>query len=176
MELDLSRVRRPSRQFGWVDRRVLTDKRFTVLGPIPVALYLFLCVVADRHGVSWYSPESLVRWIKCPPDRICPALQSLVDSGLLARAGRYIQVLDLDLVASSPAPSESSAAALRADLGSDKTPVVTARQQLEQLPADVREKFLIQARARLVRFTGRREPSQSVLEAVAASLMNSGAA
>jgi hypothetical protein len=173
MELDLSRVRRPSRRFGWVDRRVLTEGRLTVLGPVPVALYLVLCVVADRHGVSWYAPGTLAGWVKCSPDRIRPALQCLVETGLLALAGRYVQILDLDLVISAPFPSQRLPT-VRPELIQDEVPVVTARQQLDRLPTNIRENLLSQARTRLVRITGRREPSQSVVEAVAASLMNPG--
>lgn len=53
MDLDLSRVRRPSRRFGWIDRRIVTDGHLADLGPTDVSVYLVLCLVADRHGVSW---------------------------------------------------------------------------------------------------------------------------
>lgn len=175
MELDLSRVRRPSRRFGWVDRRLLADGHVVPLGPVPITVYLLLCVVADRHGVSWYAPGTLAGWVKCPPDWIRPALESLAEARLVALADRYVQVLDLDLLVPPPAlPTRLGAA--RPEPVTDEPPVMTARQQLERLQADVREDLLSRARARLCRLTAGREPSRSVLEAVAAGLIDSGAA
>lgn len=175
MELDLSRVRRPSRRFGWVDRRVLIEGRLTVLGPVPVALYLILCVVADRHGVSWYAPGTLAGWVQCPPDRIRSALQCLAESGLVALAGRYVQILDLDLLIPAPV-NLTSLRVTPVQPATDKQPLASARQQLAELPAEVRNTLLDRARGRFARFIGGREPSRSALEAVAASLIDRGAA
>lgn len=175
MELDLSRVRRPSRRFGWVDRRVLTEGYLASLGPIPVALYLVLCVVADRHGVSWYARGTLAGWVKCPVDRIRPALERLVLAGLVALADRYVQVLDLDLLIPAPAAS-GRLPVVRNEPAAVEPPSMTAHEQLEQLPPDLRKELLNRARSQLVRFTGGQEPRQSALEAVAVGLIDRSAA
>lgn len=171
MELDLSRVRRPSRRFGWVDRRVLTDGHLAPLGPVPIAVYLTLCVVADRHGVSWYAPARLAGLVKCPPDRIRPALESLVDAHLVALADRYVQVLDLDL----PVPRADTSVRLSAAKpppARDDVPREPAGDRLARLPVEVRRTLEDRARARLVRFTHGREPIKSVVEALAANLLD----
>ena len=129
--------------------------------------------MADRHGVSWYALGTLAGWVKCPPERIRPALESLVDARLVALADRYVQVLDLDLLVPPPALPTRLPAARREPV-TDEPPAITALQQLEQLPADVRVELLGRARARLLRLTAGREPSRSVLEAVAAGLIDSG--
>jgi len=171
MELDLSRVRRPSRRFGWVDRRILMDGHLAALGPIPTTLYLVLCGVADRHGVSWYSPGRLAQWVKCPPDRVLPALEALVSAGLVARTDRYVQVLDLDWFLPAPGNLTRVTARRQAPVPQAR-PLATARQRLAELPVDVRNQLLERARGRFARFIGGREPSQSALEAVAASLID----
>lgn len=173
MELDLSRVRLPSRRFGWVDRRLFTDGHLAFLGTVPVAVYLILCVVADRHGVSWYAPGTLAGWLKCPTDQIRQALEGLARAQLVALADRYVQVLDLALVDPEPA-QPARVPAVRCEPTSDRPPEVTARQRLEQLPVDIREELLKRARGRLVRVTGGREPGRSALEAVAAGLIDPG--
>ena len=172
MELDLSRVRRPSRRFGWVDRRVLTDGRLDSLGLVPVCLYLVLCVVADRHGVSWYASATLAGLVQCPPDRIRPALDRLVRAGLVTRSDRYIQVLDLDCL--MPAPAVSTALPPARQPTPQKPAVPTACERLAQIPPDLREELLSRARARLALFLGRKEPRRSVLEALAAGLIDQG--
>jgi hypothetical protein len=169
MELNLSHMRRPSRRFGWVDRRLLTDGHLAPLGPVEISVYLMLCVVADCHGVSWYAPGTLAGLVKCPPNRVRRALESLADARLVALADRYVQVLDLDLLIPAPAVP-TRLPATRSEPVTDAPPAMTARHRLEQLRSDVREELL--GRARLVRLTGGREPSRSSLEAVAASLID----
>ena len=96
MSVDLSRVRKLPRGFGWVDARVVHEGHLAGLGPVEVVVYLALCVVADRAGVSWYRPETLARHVHHPADRVRDAIKALVRRGLIASEGRYVQVLDLD--------------------------------------------------------------------------------
>lgn len=175
MDLDLSRVRRPSRRFGWIDRRFLLEGHATSLEPVAVSLYLVLCVVADRHGVSWYGPRTLAGWTRCSAAQMTPALAQLRDAGLVAVGGRYVQVFDLDLLIPAPAPSRPTRVTRR-EQASESPPPKSAREQLDELSPDVLRTLLDRARAQLVRFTGGREPSRSVLEAVAAGLIRRGAA
>lgn len=173
MDVDLSRVRRPSRRFGWIDHRIVADGHLVALDPVETAVYLVLCVVADRHGVSWHTAGTLAAWVKVPPWRVREAVESLARRNLVAVADRYAQVLDLDLLVPAPAPPTQMPAA-----GTNPTPVggvppvEPARDRLAQVSAEVREKLLCRARARLVRVTRGREPSAGVLEAVAAGLLD----
>ncbi len=95
MSVDLSRVRKLPRGFGWVDARIVHEGHLAGLGPVEVVVYLALCVVADRAGVSWYRPETLARHVHHPADRVRDAITALVRRGLIASEGRYVQVLDL---------------------------------------------------------------------------------
>lgn len=170
MEVDLSRVRRPSRRFGWVDRRLLTEGHLAPLEPVPISVYLMLCVVADRHGVSWYAPQTLAGLVKCAPDRIRPALESLADARLVACTGRYVQVLDLDPQTSRTDASVRSST--QEPTPTKDVPCESARDRLARLSTDARKRVQDRARARLMRFTQGREPLESTVSALAASLLD----
>jgi hypothetical protein len=175
MDLDASRIRRPSRRFGWVDRRVLHDGHLAGLGRAEAAVYLVLCVAADRHGLSWHPLQTLATWTKHAPESIEQALLELARRGLVATAGPLVQVMDLDLVALSrpgsaglPAPSTKS---VRPENRQHRRSPLTAPERLALLPAAVRQALIEQARQKLTRITNGREPCQSVVEAVACGLI-----
>lgn len=173
MNLDLSRVRRPSRRFGWIDHRIVTDGHLADLGPADVSVYLVLCLVADRHGVSWHSDRTLSTWVKHPPSRVREALDSLARRNLVAIEDRYVQVLDLGLLVrgadtavrlrvAEPPPSSAS----------ENAPGEMVRVRLARLPTEIRKTLEDRARARLIRFTRGREPLKSAVEALAAGLLD----
>jgi hypothetical protein len=45
--------------FGWLDARLLRDGWLEVLTAEDLAVYAFLCLVADRQGVSWYRRDRI---------------------------------------------------------------------------------------------------------------------
>src|SRR5437660_1066899 len=112
MSVDPTRVRRPSRGFGWIDHRVLSGGYLAMLDCTQIATYCTLCLVADRHGVSFYRPESLARIIKRPTVAVVGALAELSRHGLIACGGRYVQVRDLDEIANSTPVAASSPSVL----------------------------------------------------------------
>jgi len=58
-------------------------------------LYLFLCVAADRKGVSWYSDIRLREVTRLPAKELEAARRELVDLDLVAFASPYYQVLSV---------------------------------------------------------------------------------
>ena len=62
-----SRVRRPPRQFSWVDQRLVRDRHITRCDPEALALYLFLVTVADAQGLSFYADASIGRLLSLSP-------------------------------------------------------------------------------------------------------------
>ena len=74
MSFDPLRVRRPSRGFGWIDHRVLSGGHLARLDSTQIATYFTLCLVADRHGISFYRPETLAKILKRPRDAVTGAL------------------------------------------------------------------------------------------------------
>lgn len=178
MNVDLTRVRRLSRGFGWVDRRIVWDGHLARMNQVEVAVYLVVCVVADRHGISWCSRNTLAMQTKQPVDRIQEALESLATRGLVAVQGRFVQVLDLN--SPVPAPGIPTAVAEAATLPViSPAPSASCREPaaviLAQLEPEKREELLTRARSKMAQFLGRREPGQAALEAVAAGLLDEGA-
>lgn len=175
MKLDPSRTRRPVPRFGWgwIDRRIVIKDFLRPMSRTEIAVYFFLCVVADRHGMSWYSPHSMARVLKEPPDQISDALTRLHQRNLIAIAGRLIQVLDLDaVVVPDPAnPAEVPAQEPVVSFAAPPAAAASARDELARLPHQQREELLRRARERMATFLGAREPSTSALEAVAVGLL-----
>ena len=176
MELDPSRIRRPSGRFGWgwVDRRIMCDGYLTPMSQAEVVVYFFLCLVADRHGVSWYGPRALSRLVKHSPDEIREALMALARRNLIALAGRFVQVLDVEGAVPEPAePTTRSAPEVAPSLPPSVPPPdpASASEELARLPHQQREDLLRHARERMARFLGFREPNASALAAVAVGLL-----
>jgi hypothetical protein len=53
------RVRRIEKSFAWIDHRLLRNGFLQVMTHQDQALYLFLALAADRHGVSFYRKEKI---------------------------------------------------------------------------------------------------------------------
>lgn len=180
MNLDSTRERRPSHGFGWVDRRVVSGGHLAALPQAEAAVYLLLCVVADRHGISYYQPATLGKLVKHPESRVRAALQTLSSRGLIATAGRLVQVLALELAA--PAPAQKALTPVVGGIARQNEPTSTsasasqslaperAEALLMSLPTERRESFVATARQELAKFCGTRQPSQVVVEALAASI------
>jgi hypothetical protein len=45
--------------FGWVDARILKDGWLAALSAEAVSVYLFLCLVANPQGISWYRRDRM---------------------------------------------------------------------------------------------------------------------
>ncbi|MCU0915094.1 MAG: hypothetical protein MUC88_11095 [Planctomycetes bacterium] len=52
-------VRRITGSFAWIDHRLLRHGHLQALTHPEMALYLFLVLAADRHGVSFYRKEKI---------------------------------------------------------------------------------------------------------------------
>jgi hypothetical protein len=180
VNLDSTRERRPSHGFGWVDRRVVSGGHLAALPQTEAAVYLLLCVVADRHGISYYQPATLGKLVKHPESRVRGALDTLSSRGLIATAGRLVQVLALELA--GPAPAQKALTPVAGGIARQNKPTPTsspasqppveerAEELLMRLPTERRETFVAAARRELAKFCGTRQPSQVVVAALAAGI------
>lgn len=174
MSVDPTRIRRPSRGFGWIDHRMLSDGYLAMLDCTQIATYCALCLVADRHGISFYRPESLARMVKRPAVAVVGALAELARHQLIVCEGRYVQVRDLDdVVNSAPPAAASTTTPPRAQVSSavPEESGEAAEVTLAQLPLSERERLFKRARERFARFMGKREPSAGALAAVAVGIL-----
>jgi len=58
-------------------------------------LYLFLILASDRHGLSFYSYDSICSLLQITADQYVKARNGLMDKNLIAFDGTLFQVLDL---------------------------------------------------------------------------------
>jgi len=93
--LNPGRIRHINGGFGFIPHRFLTDGFLDSLGQIDILLYLFLCLVSDRHGLSFYSYDAICSLLKLSLDDYMEARDSLMEKDLIAYDGTIFQVLDL---------------------------------------------------------------------------------
>ena len=70
--------------FGWLDARLFREGWLEVLSPEDVAVYVFLCLAADRQGISWWRRDRVGRVLGLDDRQVRQALGRLYDFDLLA--------------------------------------------------------------------------------------------
>lgn len=83
-------------QFSWIDQRLVRDNHLPRCSHHAWALYLFLVIVADTQGLSYYGDASISRHLRCNPDTLARARQELIAAQLIAYRKPLYQVLSLD--------------------------------------------------------------------------------
>jgi hypothetical protein len=97
------RLRRVPPQFSWLDQRLFRNGRSAPCEADALALYLFLVVVADAQGLSYYSDATIARLLRWDTLRLASARRQLIDADLVAFSAPLYQVLSLDPL-DPPAP------------------------------------------------------------------------
>jgi hypothetical protein len=105
------RLRRPPARFSWVDHRLVREGHLRRCTSEALALYLFLIVVADAEGLSYYGEVSLCGHLGLEAPGLRAARRALVDAGLIAYERPFYQVLSLDAAVSAPPPAAEPPAA-----------------------------------------------------------------
>lgn len=93
--LNPGRVRHIDGGFSYIPHRFLTDGFLASLNQKELLLYLFLILVSDRHGLSFYSYDSICSLLQITADQYIDARNALVKKDLIAFDGTLFQVLDL---------------------------------------------------------------------------------
>ena len=89
------RLRQVPSQFSWIDHRLVRDRHIRGRTPWALALYLFLCTVADAQGLSYYSDQTTESLLGFSPQQLSSARTELVAAGLIAYRTPFYQVLSL---------------------------------------------------------------------------------
>ena len=89
------RVRRIHGSFSFIPHRFLTDGFLTSLTQQEILLYIFLVLVSDRYGLSYYAYDSICSYLQLAIDDYIEARDGLVKKDLIASDGTLFQVLDL---------------------------------------------------------------------------------
>ena len=93
--LCFKRVRRITGSFAFIEHRFLRDGFWESLSCHELLLYLFLILVADRNGVSYYSYDKIYSLLRVSADEYLSARNALIDKDLIAFDGYFFQVLSL---------------------------------------------------------------------------------
>lgn len=108
------RLRHVPRQFSWIDQRLVRDRHIQGRSPEALALYLFLCTVADAQGASYYSDATAGKLLSLSSARLREARAELIAGGLIAYGAPFYQVLSLEPRPAPPSALPASAAPPRA--------------------------------------------------------------
>lgn len=102
------RLRHVPRQFSWIDQRLVRDSHIQGRSPEALALYLFLCTVADAQGASYYSDSTVGKILTFSSTRLREARAELIAAGLIAHQTPFYQVLSLEPRPATPLASAPS--------------------------------------------------------------------
>jgi hypothetical protein len=98
------RVRKITGTFGFIEHRFLKEGFFYSLSHCELLLYLFLVLVADRHGLSFYSYDKMCTLLRITVEEFILARDGLIGKDLIAFDGRTFQVLSLPRDGPQPTP------------------------------------------------------------------------
>lgn len=93
--LNPDRLRRIEGGFSFIPHRFISDDFLCSLSQKELLLYLFLCLVSDRNGLSYYSYDAICSLLQLSLDEYLEARDSLIKKDLIAFEGVLFQVLDL---------------------------------------------------------------------------------
>ena len=90
-----NRVRRITGSFAFIEHRFLRNGFWDSLTHHELLLYVFLLLVADRNGISYYSYDKIYSLLRISTDEYLQARNALIDKDLIAFDGYFFQVLSL---------------------------------------------------------------------------------
>ncbi len=119
------RLRHIPPSFSWVDPRLVRHDYLRRAAPRTWALYLFLVIVADVQGLSYYSDAAIARHLNLDPPELSAARQQLLQVDLIAYQKPLYQVLAL------PETPRGSAASINPRTGQTRSVADILRRALE---------------------------------------------
>ena len=89
------RARRIEGSFAFIEHRFLRNGFFATLTHHELLLYVFLVLVADRNGLSYYSYDKICILLRISVDEYILVRDALIKKDLIAFDGYLFQVLSL---------------------------------------------------------------------------------
>ena len=118
------RLRHVPPQFSWIDQRLVRDRHIHGRSSDALALYLFLCTVADAQGASYYADASTAKLLGFSSAQLRAARDELVAAGLIAWRAPFYQVLSLEPGTPAAFPVAAAAPTTAASATAASAPVV----------------------------------------------------
>ena len=100
------RIRGITGGFSFIPHRFVTDGFLSSLNPKPLLLYLFLVLVSDRYGLSYYAYDSICSLLQLTLEDYIQARDDLLKKDLIAFDGTLFQVLQLPAKPLAPRSSK----------------------------------------------------------------------
>jgi hypothetical protein len=123
--LEPHRIRKITASFAFIEHRFLRDGFWSTLDQHQLLLYVFLIIVADRSGLSYYSYDKICTLLKIAVDDYIVARDALIQKDLIGFDGHLFQVLSLP-----DQPVDSACAALKSKQDMQKHDPATIHQLL----------------------------------------------
>ena len=96
-------VRNIKGSFAWIDHRLIRNDFIKVMTHQDMVLYLFLILVADKNGISFYRKEKICEAVSLDDDQFAIAKDRLINMNLIAFEGYsmlspngYYQILPIE--------------------------------------------------------------------------------
>jgi hypothetical protein len=89
------RLRKITGSFAFIEHRFLRQGFWNTLNQHELLLYVFLVLVADRNGLSYYSYDKMCTLLRFTLDDYLVARNALIQKDLIAFDGHLFQVLSL---------------------------------------------------------------------------------
>ena len=89
------RIRKITSSFAFIEHRFLRDGFWSTMDHHQLLLYVFLIIVADRKGLSYYSYDKICTLLKIAVDDYIVARDALIQKDLIGFDGHLFQVLAL---------------------------------------------------------------------------------
>ncbi len=89
------RVRKITGSFAFIEHRFIRNGFFSSLSHLELLLYVFLVLVGDRNGISYYSYDKICTVLRICVDEYILARNGLIKKDLIAFDGQIFQVLSL---------------------------------------------------------------------------------
>jgi hypothetical protein len=93
--LNPDRLRHIEGGFSFIPHRFVSDGFLSSLSQKELLLYLLLCLVSERKGLSFYSYDAICSLLQLSLDEYLEARDGLIKKDLIAFDGTLFQVLDL---------------------------------------------------------------------------------
>ncbi len=90
------RKRRLPQSFSWLDHRLARSGHLKKCDSDALGLYLFLVIVGDADGLSYYSDASMCALLPLTEEKLPMARKTLINVGLIVYEVPLYQVLGLD--------------------------------------------------------------------------------
>jgi hypothetical protein len=94
--IDPARIRHLPPRFSWLDQRLVSERLLSRCPRHSQALYLFLAVVSDASGLSYYSDRAICAHLAMEPAELASARHALIELSMLLFERPLYQLTNLD--------------------------------------------------------------------------------